>query len=92
MKGVGGRVKDLRGEYQPDCLRRRVPAALVSAPTPTTGALRRSAFAFLAALLFLLAHSNALAAGAKRVVVLKVDGLPFDAVERFVRERDPRTR
>ncbi|MBA2340679.1 MAG: alkaline phosphatase family protein [Pyrinomonadaceae bacterium] len=27
----------------------------------------------------------------KRVVIIKVDGLPNDAVERYVRERDPRT-
>ncbi|HEU4593957.1 MAG TPA: alkaline phosphatase family protein [Pyrinomonadaceae bacterium] len=47
---------------------------------------------FIVALLFSLAHSTAFAAEAKRVVVLKVDGLPFDAVESFVRERDPRTR
>ncbi|MBA3712248.1 MAG: alkaline phosphatase family protein [Pyrinomonadaceae bacterium] len=31
-------------------------------------------------------------ASARRVVVLKVDGLPHDMVDRFVRERDPRTR
>jgi hypothetical protein len=30
-------------------------------------------------------------AQAKRVVVIKVDGLPHDLVDRFVRERDPRT-
>jgi hypothetical protein len=36
-------------------------------------------------------HSSALAASAKRVVVIKVDGLPGDTVERFVRRRDPRT-
>src|SRR5678816_2451841 len=27
----------------------------------------------------------------KRVVVFQVDGLPYDLVDRFVRERDPRT-
>ncbi|PYT04103.1 MAG: hypothetical protein DMF65_02815, partial [Acidobacteria bacterium] len=44
----------------------------------------------LLALLFFLPPAAA-GAGAKRVVVLKVDGLPDDIVERFVRERDPRT-
>ena len=29
--------------------------------------------------------------GTKRVVVIKVDGLPYEMVERFARERDPRT-
>ncbi|HEV2862958.1 MAG TPA: alkaline phosphatase family protein [Pyrinomonadaceae bacterium] len=31
------------------------------------------------------------AAQAKRLVVIKVDGLPYESVDRFVRERDPRT-
>jgi hypothetical protein len=31
------------------------------------------------------------AAGVKRLVLVKVDGLPHDTVERFVRRRDPRT-
>jgi hypothetical protein len=30
-------------------------------------------------------------AHARRVVIIKVDGLPYDLVNRFVRERDPRT-
>jgi len=30
-------------------------------------------------------------AQAKRVVILKVDGLPYDTVDRFVRERDPQS-
>src|SRR5688572_13880933 len=30
-------------------------------------------------------------AQAKRVVLLKVDGLPYQTVDRFVRERDPQT-
>ncbi|HZB46639.1 MAG TPA: hypothetical protein VE360_15395, partial [Pyrinomonadaceae bacterium] len=45
---------------------------------------------FFAALLLLL-QATASAAGAKRVVVIKVDGLPHATVERYVRERDPRT-
>ena len=43
-------------------------------------------------LIFILAsHAGTFAASASRVVVVKVDGLPYDVVERFVRERDPRT-
>src|SRR2546421_6293979 len=41
-------------------------------------------------LLFLLSQSIVLAQ-AKRVVILKVDGLQPDIVDRFVRERDPTT-
>jgi uncharacterized coiled-coil protein SlyX len=41
--------------------------------------------------LILFAHVYASAAGAKRLVVIKVDGLSHDVVERFVHERDPRT-
>jgi hypothetical protein len=41
--------------------------------------------------LFFSFHASALARGARRVVVIKVDGLPFDMLDRFVRERDPRT-
>ncbi|MBV8855334.1 MAG: alkaline phosphatase family protein [Acidobacteria bacterium] len=52
--------------------------------------VRRLALAAVAAFA-LSAHSAALAASAKRVVVIKVDGLPHDTVERFVRRRDPRT-
>ncbi|MGZ5435191.1 MAG: alkaline phosphatase family protein [Pyrinomonadaceae bacterium] len=35
--------------------------------------------------------ASSLHAQAKRVVVLKVDGLPYPMVDRFVRERDPQT-
>ncbi|HEX8150225.1 MAG TPA: alkaline phosphatase family protein [Pyrinomonadaceae bacterium] len=38
-----------------------------------------------------LLHLPVRAGGAKRLVVVKVDGLPHDTVERFVRRRDPRT-
>jgi hypothetical protein len=41
--------------------------------------------------LLLSVHTSAFAAGAKRLVVVKVDGLPFGTVDRFVRQRDPRT-
>jgi arylsulfatase A-like enzyme len=44
----------------------------------------------LALLVFLL-QLSAHGARAKRVVVIKVDGLPQDTVERYVRARDPRT-
>jgi hypothetical protein len=45
---------------------------------------------FAAALLILLLQIDA-NAQVRRVVVLKVDGLPFDTVDSFVRERDPQT-
>jgi hypothetical protein len=44
----------------------------------------------LVALVVAASHAPALAA-ARRVVVLKVDGLPFPTLDRFVRERNPRT-
>jgi hypothetical protein len=45
----------------------------------------------LAVLIFMsLAHGVA-HGQAKRIVVIKCDGLPYDLVDRFVRERDPRT-
>ena len=52
---------------------------------------RRLRHACAAAALLLAAHAHAPAAGAKRLVVVKVDGLPFGTVERYVRQRDPRT-
>jgi hypothetical protein len=52
---------------------------------------RRLAPVSLLLLLICLGVPHALAAGAKRLVVVKVDGLPHDTVERFVRQRDPRT-
>lgn len=45
----------------------------------------------MAAGLIIFLHSPARAASAKRIVVVKIDGLPHDTVERFVRRRDPRT-
>jgi hypothetical protein len=43
-------------------------------------------------LIFMLAFClSASAQGVKRIVVIKVDGLPSDYVDRFVRERDPVT-
>jgi hypothetical protein len=53
--------------------------------------VRRRAFVFMAcACLLLLAAQNSLA-GARRLVLVKADGLSQDVIERFVRERDPRT-
>jgi hypothetical protein len=45
---------------------------------------------FWLGLTFFITHSS-VHAQAKRVVILKVDGLPYDTVDRFVRERDPET-
>src|SRR6185436_1920328 len=45
----------------------------------------------VSAVLLILLLQVAASAQARRVVVLKVDGLPFDTVDRFVRERDPQT-
>lgn len=53
--------------------------------------VRRLRLAAVIVGLILSAHSAAFAAGAKRLVVIKVDGLPHDTVERFVHQRDPRT-
>jgi hypothetical protein len=52
----------------------------------------RAARSLAAALaLLFLPQLSTHAAEAKRVVVIKVDGLPQDTVERYVRARDPRT-
>ncbi|HKO35209.1 MAG TPA: alkaline phosphatase family protein [Pyrinomonadaceae bacterium] len=46
----------------------------------------------LAAVIFIgLLLASPLQAQAKRVVLLKVDGLPYQTIDRFVRERDPQT-
>ncbi len=42
-------------------------------------------------ILFVLATHVSAQAQAKRVVILKVDGLPYDTIDRFVRERDPQS-
>jgi hypothetical protein len=56
---------------------------------------QRGAFFLLASFFWLLASGFWLLPSAysqaKRLVVVKVDGLPYAEVERFVRERDPRT-
>ena len=66
---------------------KRVPEGIVTGRKRIF--VRRLGLAAVVAIL--LAHSTVLAAGAKRLVVVKVDGLPHDTVERFVRRRDPRT-
>ena len=47
-------------------------------------------FALLALAIAILLPAGA-QAQARRVVLVKVDGLPYDTVDRFVRERDPQT-
>ena len=51
--------------------------------------LRTHLLVFAAAALFLFSASSA--AQTNRVVILKVDGLPYDMVDRFVHEQDPLT-
>ncbi|HEY1404420.1 MAG TPA: hypothetical protein VGB05_09860, partial [Pyrinomonadaceae bacterium] len=51
---------------------------------------RRHLSVFIACACLLFAAQNAFA-GARRLVVVKVDGLSQDVVDRFVGERDPRT-
>jgi hypothetical protein len=51
---------------------------------------RRRLVGLLAALA-LLAFSGICSGQTKRVVVVQCDGLPYDLVDRFVQERDPRT-
>ncbi|HYH84652.1 MAG TPA: alkaline phosphatase family protein [Pyrinomonadaceae bacterium] len=48
-------------------------------------------FAATSLLILLSSFSTTHAAAAKRLVILKFDGLPHDTVERFVRQRDART-
>jgi hypothetical protein len=44
-----------------------------------------------AAVIFLILASGIVRAQARRVVVIKVDGLPYEMIDRFARERDPET-
>ena len=68
---------------------KRVPEGIVTALRRNF--VRRLVLAAVVGTLVFTLHSTALATGAKRIVVVKVDGLPHDTVERFVRRRDPRT-
>lgn len=53
--------------------------------------LTPSALLSLAAVVFMLLAQAGVHAEARRVVVIKCDGLPYDMVDAAVRERDPRT-
>lgn len=52
---------------------------------------RRSAFIFAASIFLLLLLNTGVCAQARRIVIIKVDGLPNDTVDRFAREQDART-
>jgi hypothetical protein len=68
--------------------RRCLPPARLSAKH----SLRQLRFVRLLMLaLTILALPSLTSSQTKRVVVIQSDGLPFDVVDRFVRERDPRT-
>jgi hypothetical protein len=56
----------------------------------STSTLRAAASLLLVTFVILFAHSGA-SAQTKRLVVIKVDGLPFQELDSFVKERDPRT-
>ncbi|MBA3240928.1 MAG: alkaline phosphatase family protein [Acidobacteria bacterium] len=75
-------------------LRLRAAGCAVALPRASrqTVPFRLPVLLFIATLLLFLSHTTARAANAKRIVILKIDGLPSDTVESFVRERDPRTR
>jgi hypothetical protein len=65
-----------------------VPAGRPASPSSRIVRRLRLACALLG---LLLSAQAAHASGARRLVLIKVDGLPHDTVERFVRRRDPRT-
>jgi Type I phosphodiesterase / nucleotide pyrophosphatase len=52
---------------------------------------RRTSSQFRSALLCVLCFTLATQAQTKRIIVFKIDGLPYEMVERFARERDPLT-
>lgn len=54
-------------------------------------ACRRTTLRVLPIVLLLLALQCVASANAKRLVLVKVDGLPYAEIERYVREREPRT-
>jgi uncharacterized coiled-coil protein SlyX len=67
-------------------------AFLPSTTTPRSNANRSYTQVVLPFLVLLLLSLPALCLGqTKRVVVVQCDGLPYDLVDRFVQERDPRT-
>jgi len=53
------------------------------------GSLRLSAFVGL--LIFVLCAASSSLAQTKRLVIIKCDGLPYDLVDRFVKQRDPQS-
>jgi len=62
-----------------------------NAPTPKRPYQSRSLrFCLFAAVLLFCAASTSLAQ-AKRLVVIKCDGLPYDVVDRYVKQRDPQS-
>ncbi|MGH9903081.1 MAG: alkaline phosphatase family protein, partial [Pyrinomonadaceae bacterium] len=77
--------------------RRHARASSIAASSSTAFSVpaspRRRAPASLLLVLFLVASAPLIARAdaARRVVVIKVDGLSHQMVDRFVRERDPRT-
>ena len=56
---------------------------------PLRSSLRLCAFAGV--ILFLLCSASASLAQTKRLVVIKCDGLPYDVVDSFVKQRDPQS-
>ncbi|MDX6385551.1 MAG: Type phosphodiesterase / nucleotide pyrophosphatase [Blastocatellia bacterium] len=76
----------MRKFFAADRLRKRIPPQSLEF-------LKRIAVQLTGGMLVtMICASAALAqAHAKRVVMLKIDGLPYDMVERFARERDPST-
>ena len=66
------------------------PRGLSSATFAKTSALSAFKF-FLITLVFALASQYTTQAQTKRVVIVKVDGLPYELVERFAHESDPLT-
>jgi len=53
--------------------------------------LFRRLYLFAGILLFLLCAAGSSLAQTKRLVVIKCDGLPYDVVDRFVKQRDPQS-
>ena len=79
-----------------DCglrIRRRLKLGPAGQRLPRRSAIRnpQSAITLLVFLALLICTPLSVGAAVGRLVVVKVDGLPFATVDRFVRERDPRT-
>lgn len=65
--------------------------AMTTTEIPNATAKSRWALRIAAAVLLLAAIDANVSAATKRIVTMKVDGLPFSLVDRFAGERDPRT-